>query len=110
MKQQDDLRALNKSDAARLARASIEAFLSRLRHRGREPDQWEAHQLMRAITLVRRREHVAAINAVGLAIVPPVADATAFTAVQPYDPVPALFTLEALFADLCSETSQAAMH
>ena len=110
MKQKDTLRALNKSDAARLARASIEAFLGRLRNRGREPDQWEAHQLMRAITFVRRREHVAAINAVGLAIVPPVADATAFTAGQPYDPVPALFTLEALFADLCGETSQAAMH
>jgi hypothetical protein len=54
-----------------VAATAIAAFLRLLRRRGRNPDRWEAEQIVRAMAFLKNEQYRKAIDHVGKARLPP---------------------------------------
>ena len=90
---------LSNADAA----TAIGAFLRRLRREGRNPDQWEAEQAIRAMAFLACDQYQRAIDHIGRALIPPSRrDPEAVTDIATsHLVVSSLSTLQVLLDEIC---------
>jgi len=93
-----------------VAATAITAFLRLLRRRGRNPDRWEAEQIVRAMAFLNNEQYRKAIDHVGKARLPPSKrDPVAVREIEKAAAgrvTPTLAALQAVLDEICDETGR----
>jgi hypothetical protein len=93
-----------------VAATAIAAFLRLLRRRGRNPDRWEAEQIVRAMAFLKNEQYRKAIDHVGKARLPPSKrDPVAVREIEKAAAgrmTPSRAALQTVLDEICDETGQ----